>query len=517
MRLHNPLNASLVVAVSIAVSACDSAGKQTNGDGRDSLVVGVAGDEAGLRLNRQRIGRYPINAGICEPMLRLAPDFSVQPWLATRWTYEGNNTYRFVLRSGPHFHDARPLTAASIKYTLDQQVTDKTQYSFLGDSSITVIDDSTVEIRAIRPNLRLPEQMVHLSYGIIEAASDATHPMCTGAFKFREYEPHDHLSVDRNDAYWGEKAKLSRVTFRFIPDDNARALALRAGNVDVIVDVNRSMVASLKSTPGIEVVSAPPGAVILIYIATRGKAPNTLMSDPVLRRAVALSIDRNALVARVMDGYATRVNTINPPSVLGQFASLVHGIDYNPGLAAHLMDSIGWKRTAGATRRRNGASLKLSMIVQSGTVDRSISQYVQAQLSEVGVDVQVDELDAAAFNARLNSGLFDMDIEVPNQNDANPAFLLALRWYARSNVQSSSFMLIGQRFDSLVDRSLSSVNRLDAQEAAARAMHVLIDEEVGAIPLAGISRIYAMSSRVRGFVAHPSRLNQSWNNVWLAR
>lgn len=507
----------MVVAACVAITACDSATQRAVGDGRDSVVVGVGGDEAGLKLNRQRIGRYPINAGICEPMLRLAPDFSIQPWLATRWTYKGSNTYRFVLRSAALFHDGRPLTAASVKYTLDQQVKDKTQYSFLGDSSVTVVDDSTVEVRAARPNLRLLEQMVHLSYGIIEAASDATHPMCTGAFKFREYVPNDHLSVDRNDAYWGDKAKLSRITFRFIPDGNARALALRAGNVDLIVDVNPSMVASLKSTAGVEVVTAPPGAVILIYIATRGKSPNTLMSDPVLRRAVALSIDRDALVSQVLDGYATRVNTVNPPSVLGPFASLVHGIDYNPRLAKHLLDSIGWKQNGRATRRRNGARLSLSMIVQTGVVDRSIAQYVQAQLADVGIDLRVDELDAAAFNARLNSGLFDMDIELPNQNDANPAFLLALRWYSKSNVQSASFMIVGERFDSLVDRSLSSVNRLDAQEAAARAMHVLIDEEAAAIPLAGVSRIYAMSSRVRGFVAHPSRLNQSWNNVWLAK
>ncbi len=517
MRLRHQSGATLIIASCLVISACSSAKQRANGDGRDSLIVGVGGDEAGLKLNRQRIGRYPLNAGICEPLLHLGSDFSIQPLLATRWTYKGNNTYQFALRSGIQFHDGRPLTAAAVKYTLDLQVKDKTQYSFLGDSSVTVIDDSTIEIHAARPNLRLPEQMVHLSYGIIEAASDATHPTCTGAFKFREYVPYDHLSVDRNDSYWGDKAKLSRITFRFIPDDNARAFALRAGNVDVIVDVNRSMVTSLKSTPGIEVITAPPGAVILIHIATRGKAPNTLMSDPVLRRAVALSIDRDALVSHVMDGYATRVNTVNPPSVLGPFASLVHGIDYNPGLAKHLLDSIGWKQTGRATRRRNGASLTLSMIVQSGTVDRSIAQYVQAQVADVGIDLRVDELDAAAFNGRLNSGLFDMDIELPNQNDANPAFLLALRWYSKSNVQSTPFMIAGERFDSLVDRSLSSVDRLDAQRTAAEAMHVLIDEEAAAIPLAGVSRIYATSSRVRGFVPHPSRLNQSWSSVWLAK
>ena len=57
----------------------------------------------------------------------------------------------------------------------------------------------------------------------------------------------------------------------------------------------------------------------------------------------------------------------------------------------------------------------------------------------------------------------------------------------------------------------------EARRAAAEAMHQLVDVEVGAVPLAGISRIYAMSDRVRGFVPHPSRLNQDWSTVWLAR
>ena len=78
-------------------------------------------------------------------------------------------------------------------------------------------------------------------------------------------------------------------------------------------------------------------------------------------------------------------------------------------------------------------------------------------------------------------------------------------------------MPAGPRFDSLVTLSLASLDRNAAQKAAAEAMHVLVDDEAAAIPLAAISRIYAMKSKVRGFVAHPSRLNQSWSAVWLER
>ena len=157
------------------------------------------------------------------------------------------------------------------------------------------------------------------------------------------------------------------------------------------------------------------------------------------------------------------------------------------------------------------------MLSQPGGVDRAVAQYVQAQLTAVGFQVKVEDLDPGAFESRLNAGTWDLDIEVPNQNDANPAFLLALRWYSRSNVRSARFMTAGRRFDSLVSTALASPDRNQAQLAAAEAMHVLVDDAVAAIPLAGISRIYAMKSRVRGFDPHPARINQSWNTVWLSR
>ncbi len=508
------------IAVSLfTVAACGNDGNSgAMPAAAGSLVIGAGADEFGLKVNRERLGRYPLNAGICEPMLRLTPGFDLEPLLARAWEYRDDNTYRFSLLTTPRFHDGRPLDAASVKFTLDQGIRDRTQYSFLDDSSVRVVDDSTLDIRPAKPNLRLLDQMAHLSYGTIASGTKARdNPVCTGPFRFSEYVPRSHLSVERNNAYWGDKAKLSRLTFRFIPDDNTRALALKAGNVDLIFDVNRSIVANLKETAGITVVVSPPGAVVLMYIATRGTAPHTAMSDPLVRRAVAHALDRRSLVRDVMEGYATEIATVNPPSVLGDFAAMIKGIPYDPARARYLLDSAGWKSVGRGTRRRGGRNLTLTLISQPGAVDRSITQYVQAQLGEVGIETRIEDLDPAGYASRLNSGKFDIDIEVPNQNDANPAFLLALRWYSKSNVRSAPFMLAGQRFDSLVDRSLASIDRGEAQKAAAEAMRVLVDEEVAAIPLAGISRIYAMSSRVKGFVPHPSRLNQRWSGVWIDR
>jgi peptide/nickel transport system substrate-binding protein len=182
-----------------------------------------------------------------------------------------------------------------------------------------------------------------------------------------------------------------------------------------------------------------------------------------------------------------------------------------------MLDAAGWKAGNDGVRVKDGQRLSLVMIAQPGSVDPAVSQYVQAALARVGIETRIEQLDPGAFTSRINAGQFDLDLEVPNQNDANPAFLLALRWYSESDVKSAAFMAAGPQFDTLVEQALSAPDRDQVQRRAAEAMHLLVDQEVAAIPLAGVHRIYAMKTRVHGFEPHPSKTNQWWNTVWLSR
>lgn len=473
--------------------------------GRRTLVVAYGADEFPVTSNRERLGRYPLNAGICESLVRLERDFTVVPALAARWESHGPGAVRFVLRSDVTFSDGTPFDARAVATTLAQAVRTRIGYSFLSDSSVRVIDDTTLDVRPERENRRLVEQLVHPTYGVFKPGSDpARRPVCTGPFRLAEYVPHDHLTVVRNDRYRGERARLDTVIFRFIADETTRTLALRSGDVDAIVDVGRSNAIALARAPGLRVVTAPPGAVIVMYMNLHGAAPYHQLRDVGLRRAVAMAIDRRTLAEHVLGGSGggvALVATVNPPSVLGTDAALVRGIPHDPH---------------GAIRVLRGRRRALTLIANPSTIDRATMEYVQAQLARVGIDLAIEQLDAAAFESRLNSGAFDLDLELPSQNDANPAFLLALRWYSGSDTRSAAFTHASPRFDTLVEHALSAMTVNDARRAAAEAMHQLVDVEVGAIPLAGISRIYAMTHRVRGFVPHPARLSQDWSTVWLA-
>jgi len=457
-----------------------------------------------LAVNRERLARYPVNAGVCEQLVRLRADFTVAPALASRWERLDSTRIRFTLPPGVTFSDGSAVGPRAVAHSLMHAVRTRTDFGFLSDSSMHIIDDTTVDVRPARNNRRLLEQLVHPIYGVLEPASDPSRrPVCTGPFRLTEYVAHDHLTVVRNEGYRGDRPRLDTIVFRFIPDETTRSLALRAGEVNAIVDVGHANARALERVPGVRVVTAPPGSVIVLYMNVRGAAPHDGLRDPVIRRAVAMAIDRRVLVNNVLGGgRAALVHTVNPPGVLGPHASLVEGVPH---------DTSGARRALGGRRRR------LTLIANPGSIDRATIEYVQAELARVGFDVAVEQLDAAAYESRLNSGAFDLDLEMPSQNDANPAFLLALRWYSRSSVRSARFTHASPQFDALVERALAAPTIEDARRLAAEAMHQLIDVETGAVALAGISRTYALQERVKGFVPHPSRLNQDWSTVWLAK
>jgi ABC-type transport system substrate-binding protein len=139
-------------------------------------------------------------------------------------------------------------------------------------------------------------------------------------------------------------------------------------------------------------------------------------------------------------------------------------------------------------------------------------------LEDVGIAVEiVQHADRASWREQVNGGDFDLNLEAPNQNDANPAFLLALRWFSQAGGANVPFVSPGSdsEFDALIAQTFTVTDRTELQRLAGEAMHQLIDIDVAAIPLAGTFRLYAMKDEVEGFVAHPSGINQRWDNVFV--
>lgn len=486
------------------------------------LVVGYREDPwVDSETDHKRFPSYPLNADVCETLVVLTPDFQVGPGLAQEWELIGDNTFEFSLRDDVTFSDGTPLTAEQVKYTLDYttEEPDTSGFGFLGPESTEIVDEQTVTVTPTQPNLRLVEQINHPTYAVLAPGSDPLNDpdvTCTGPFTVSEYLPEEHLVVERNENYWAEPPMLDKITFRFIPDDTTRTLALQNGEVDLITGVPRNVVDNLEQVPGLKLVDAPTGQVLLMYVSQRDLAgSDRLLADPDLRRAVAMSMDREAFVEGVLGGNASVVDTVAPPAVLGDYADIVEGIDHDPEGAAQLLDEAGWMLGPDGIRTKDGRRLELDIVY--ARVDMTTVEFVQAQLMEVGIAGNILQLDPGAYSERLSNGDYDLDISLPSQNDANPAFLMSLRWYSKSSVENAQFISPGPdtRFEELIDETQRATDPDELQRLAAEAMHELVDVEVAGIPLAGTYNIFAMKEQVQGLEPHPSGTNQRWATVYI--
>lgn len=498
-------------------------GQQPAPSGTQQLVVGYAGDPwvDAAEEDQKRRPNYPLNADVCQTLVNLSPEFEVVAGLASEWEYVGDNTFRFTLKEGPTFSDGSPVTAEDVKYTLDYTAKKPSSsgFAFLGPNSTKIVDERTVEVTPTEPNLRLIEQITHPTYAILKKGSDPLGDIdsvvCSGPFQVAEYEPSERLVVERNENYWGDAPKLDQITFRFIPDDTTRTLALQNGEVDLITDVPRAVLPTVRDLADVKLAEAPVGQVYLGYLARREldgtKRP---LADRRLRRAVAHAIDQDSYVKSVLGGNGEVVEMVAPPDVLGEHADLVKGIPHDPDEARRLLDDAGWRMGADDVRVKNGRPLELTIVFDR--LDVTTAEFVQAQLAEVGIKSNILRLDAGAYRTRIEKGTYDIDLSAPNQNDANPAFLLSLRWYSRSTIPNAKIISPGPNteFERLIDLSQKATDPDELERLAAEAMHELVDVDVGVMPLAGVFRIYAMKKSVQGFEAHPSATNQGWATVF---
>lgn len=251
--------------------------------------------------------------------------------------------------------------------------------------------------------------------------------------------------------------------------------------------------------------------------------PFDILQDRAVRETVALSIDRDSLVNDLLDGVATDDQTFVPPGSLGQAASMIEGFEYDPERAAELLDEAGWVEGSDGIREKDGRRLQLRLVsgFPSAEVHRPIPTYLQAELREVGIDVEiVEHPDSTSFYDQMSQKAGDLWLEQGNQNNADIAFLPRLLFYVgpessgTGNVQGIAWP--GETFDSLLQPAISEPDLEKVQESVAAALHEMIDEQIAVIPLHGVVRVYGMDPKVVGFKAHPSFLNTRWVGVSVA-
>lgn len=344
------------------------------------------------------------------------------PRLAERWEWEdGGRALVFHLRKGVKFHDGIPLTSADVLFTYERAVNPKTRAvgrveSFLPVERVDAPDDRTVRVvyrRPFAPALQgweMPILPRHLYAGKDpEGLNLQRAPVGSGPFKFVSWESGRRILLAANTDYWGGRPYLDLFDFEIIPSQDTALQALLAGEVDFarLTPVQWQAHAGdasferrftgLRYTP-----------FFMYDIAWRGDGSNPFFTDPRVRLAMTLALDREGYVRSVLRGLGEVRSSPFRPAALGREGDLPV-IPYDPARAAELLDQAGWRiDQASGLRRKNGSPFRFTMLIYGVSEDHlQFSQVAQEGLRRLGITMDITRLDWPTLLTRLRSGRFE--------------------------------------------------------------------------------------------------------------
>ncbi|MGI9034236.1 MAG: ABC transporter substrate-binding protein [Acidimicrobiales bacterium] len=166
----------------LQTSPTSAAGEKPLSLQQQMLTVGALADQYNIEPGRVELGKFTLNAGVFEGLVRLDENLQVAPVLAQSWDFtDASNTFRFHLRPGVRFHDGSEFGAEDVKYTFDLIVKgDPANSEGLGPDSVRVVDPLTVDITPVKKNLRLVEDIAHPLWAINRRGRDPLKPIGLG-------------------------------------------------------------------------------------------------------------------------------------------------------------------------------------------------------------------------------------------------------------------------------------------------------------------------------------------------
>lgn len=340
-------------------------------------------------------------------------DLNIQPGLAESWKAIDELTWEFKLRQGVKFTDGSPFNAEVVKANIDRMQDPEVaspRASLVGMiKEVKVVDEYTVQLvteYAFSPLLAhlahsavsmISAEAIKLDYEKLKAGEKAgaylaQNPVGTGVFKLESWNPGQEVKLVANADYWGDKAKVERVTFKVVSEEGTRIAELETGYAHIIDPVSPSSISRIESTDGMSL--NRQASLSLSYIGfNNNKEP---FNDVRVRQALSMAINKDEIISGIYEG--TGIPAVGPlaPDVNGYDAT-VKPIEHNIDKAKELLKEAGYEGGFSTTIWTNDNPERIK-----------IAEYVQSKLKELNVEVKIEVVEWGAYLAQTAEGKHDM-------------------------------------------------------------------------------------------------------------
>ena len=437
---------------------------------------------------------------------------------------ENNSVFRWRVKPGVTFHNGEPLNAESVKfywerilgraeYNPDFQSSLNARASWMGD--ITAIDEYTVEISMDPPFVDAAEQSGGINFGllpmqyIIENGDDhfANNPIGCGAYKFMSWVPDQEIRSERfeefafdvDGPYQWKAGWAKYITGRYFPEEQARAAALEAGEIDIAYRISPDVASQFEDRDDFKVIVLPDVRVMAIELpVNQALDPLTGEENPWrdkrVRQAANYAIDAEAIIENLLTGNEERAYSPFPAGKNPPLGSLERPYYYDPDRARALLEEAG----------QVGFAFTITLPTGLWTADRIWMPAVQQMLNDVGFQVEIDYADfgnalALIRNNELPHPFIFNQAGVSSGAPLGPAFAYRLVTtvgapYSHAQ-ESDDFLPEFVEFQGLIDEANAEFDMERANDLYHEAA-IISYENAFQVPLFGLPHLYATTPNI---------------------
>ncbi len=460
-----------------------------------------------------------VNRMMYENIVRFDEKLKIQPGLATKWEQAKDGmSWTFFVRKGVKFHDGTPFNAEAVKVFFERMIgPEKPSRGGLYTpfvKSVDIVDEYTIRVNMIAPFAFFLNNLAHSASGIISPTALKTYgkdiarrAVGTGPFKFVEWVHGDHLTMVRNDDYWGGKPYLDQIVVKTVKEDSARVMMLQSGDAHLIVRIPSEDIPRLEKDPNLKLDSTETLRCLYLQVNC-AKKPFT---DVRIRQAIAHAIDKESIVKNIYQGRALVAQNIVAPLTTGYIP--IKGLSYDPARAKKLLADAGYP---------NGLKAKFWTPQGRYPKDFEMAQAIQQQLKKVGIDCTLDTMEWAAYLTATRKPAETNDSELfilgwaPSSAEARwvlyPLFATE-QWVPQGNNRS---FYSNKEFDELVNKFTRATTKADMDKYLKGAQEILA-REVPVIPILVTKETIGFSKKLHGVINSPLELTYFDRNTYLEK
>lgn len=426
---------------------------------------------------------------------------SVQPCVAESWEWVEDTILRMKLRQDVYSHNGFNIVAEDILYMLQRGCETAPLARYYGSvdpGKCAVVDTYTIDIALKSPS---PVFLMGLSQSCFAIASKAgieaqggleafarAPEALTGKYKFVEWVSGDHVTVERNEDYWGEKAYYDTATIRYIPDDTSRLMALQSGDVDAVNRVLTSQSSTITEGSGMSLVTIDNQLQMYNLILNCSSGP---LSNVKVRQAMNYAFNREAALQAILFGYGSVADGLFPEG-FSVYSAPKSGEEWTYDLekAKSLMAEAGYPD-----------GFDMTVILMENQMYSDVAEFAQNAWSQLNINLNIEISDSATFFVKLNSGEYDAYSIANSGYDYTSVFKTYDNRLTYGQGGNSQFYHDDSFYD-LLDQIYTELDPAKAAEISGQIQSVLRNE-VPVIDVMNGSILFACDSDLTGYYLSP--------------